>query len=74
MQGAANQLKEEALAKAALIEAGFRDQLGRNGLRGNWEIGRGVVGEVVARRARTANLVVLGQADPRIRCRRRRAP
>lgn len=64
LQGAANQLEEEALAKAASIEAGFRDQLGRNGLRGDWEIGRGVVGEVVARRARTTDLVVLGQADP----------
>ena len=64
LQGAANQLEDEALAKAQVIEAGFRDQLRRNELRGDWQIGRGVVGEVVARRARTTDLVVLGQADP----------
>jgi len=64
LQGAANQLEGEALAKAVAIEAGFRDQLSRNELRGDWQIGRGMVAEVVARRARTTDLVVLGQADP----------
>ncbi len=64
LQGAANQIEDEALAKAAIIEAGFREQLARNELRGDWQIGRGAVGEAVARRARTADLVVLGQVDP----------
>ena len=64
LQGAANQLEAEALAKAQSIEAGFLDQLRRNELRGDWQIGRGMVAEVVARRARTTDLVVLGQADP----------
>lgn len=63
LQGAANQLEDEALAKAAVIETGFRDQLRRNELRGDWQVGRGMVGDAVARRARTADLVVLGQAD-----------
>ena len=64
LQDAANQLEDEALAKAAVIEAGFRDQLRRNEVRGDWQIGRGVVGDAVASRARTADLVVLGQVDP----------
>jgi len=63
LQGVSNQLEDEALAKAATIEAGFRDQLLRNELRGDWQVGRGVVGDAVARRARAADLVVLGQAD-----------
>ena len=64
LQGAANQIEDEALAKAAIIEAGFREELARNELRGDWQIGRGAVGEAVASRARTADLVVLGQTDP----------
>jgi nucleotide-binding universal stress UspA family protein len=63
LQGVSNQLENEALAKAAAIEAGFRDQLLRNELRGEWQVGRGVVGDAVACRARAADLVVLGQAD-----------
>ena len=64
LQGAANQLEDEALAKAATIETHFRAELVRHELNGDWQIGRGVVGEAVANRARTADLVVLGQADP----------
>jgi nucleotide-binding universal stress UspA family protein len=64
LQGAANLLEEDALAQAAAIGAGFGEQLKRNELRGDWQVDRGVVGEAVARRARAADLVVLGQADP----------
>lgn len=64
LQGAATQLEGEALQKAEAIEAGFRDTLQRSGIRGEWEIGRGPVAEVIARRARTVDLVVLGQTDP----------
>jgi nucleotide-binding universal stress UspA family protein len=64
LQGAVTQLEGEAVARAEVIEAAFRDQLQRNELRGDWQVGRGIVGDVVARRARTTDLVVLGQADP----------
>jgi nucleotide-binding universal stress UspA family protein len=64
LQEAANQFEDQALAKAAAIEAGFREQLNRNELGGDWQIGRGAVGDAVASRARTVDLVVLGQADP----------
>ena len=64
LQGAVEQLEGEALAKAEVLEAKFREQLGRNKLQGGWEVGRGVAGDVAARRARTVDLVVLGQADP----------
>ena len=64
LQSAANQIEDEALAKAAVIEAHFRAELARHELTGDWQIGRGTVNEAVARRARTTDLVVLGQADP----------
>ncbi len=64
MQGVVEQIEGEALAKAAVIETAFRDALQRNDLRGDWELGHGIAGDVVARRARTVDLVVLGQADP----------
>jgi nucleotide-binding universal stress UspA family protein len=64
LQGAANQLEDEALEKAERIAVGFRDQLRGNEVRGDWQVGRGAVAEVVARRARMADLVVLPQADP----------
>ena len=64
LEGAANQLEAEALAKANGIEAGFRDQLKRNEVLGDWQLGRGGVVDVVTLHARAADLVVMGQADP----------
>jgi nucleotide-binding universal stress UspA family protein len=64
LRGAASQLEAEALAKAEELETKFRDLLQRNGIRGDWQVGRGVAGEAAARRARSVDLVVLGQVDP----------
>jgi nucleotide-binding universal stress UspA family protein len=64
LQNVADQLEGEALAKAAAIEAGFRDLLRRNEVRGDCQISRGAAGDATAQRARATDLVVLGQADP----------
>jgi nucleotide-binding universal stress UspA family protein len=64
LQSAAAQFEDEALAKAEGLETKFVDLLRRNEVRGDWQLGRGMVGEAVARRARTVDLVVLGQVDP----------
>jgi nucleotide-binding universal stress UspA family protein len=64
LQGAVEQFEGEALAKAQVIETAFRNQLQLNELRGDWEVGRGNAGDVVARRVRTVDLAVLGQTDP----------
>lgn len=64
LQDAADQLRAQAEEKARGIEADFRERLRRDGLRGNWEVAGGAAGEAVARRARAADLLVLGQNDP----------
>jgi len=64
LEGAANQLEAEAMAKADKIEAAFRDQLRLNDLHGDWQLGRGMAADVVTAHARVADLVILGQADP----------
>ena len=64
VQEVANRLEAEALEKARAIEANFREQLRRNDARGNWQVATGLAADDVARRARTADLLVLGQTDP----------
>lgn len=64
LQEAVNQLESQSLEKARSIEAGFREQLRRNDVRGDWQAATGPVAEAVAHRARTSDLLVLGQADP----------
>ncbi len=64
LQGAAAQLQAEATLRAEQIEAGFRDAVRHNEVRGEWQLGQGAVAGAVARRARSADLVVLGQTDP----------
>jgi nucleotide-binding universal stress UspA family protein len=60
----AERLEQQAIQKAAIIEAGFREQLRRNGLEGDWQAAMGPADVLVARRAGTTDLVVIGQADP----------
>ena len=52
-------------AEAAGVEAAFRERLRRDGLEGEWRLVEGVAGEVVALHGRYADLIVLGQPDPR---------
>ncbi len=63
LQEAASQLEVQVRAKAGSIEAAFREQLRRNDVKGDWQIAADSV-EAVARRARVADLLVLGQVDP----------
>jgi nucleotide-binding universal stress UspA family protein len=64
LQGAATQMESAALARAETFEASFRAALSRNKLHGDWQVGRGAVAQAVGHRAHTADLLVLGQADP----------
>lgn len=64
LQEAADRLEAQAGEKAQQIEAAFREQLRRNDVRGDWQAVSGTVAAVVARRARAADLLVLGQVDP----------
>jgi len=64
LQEIAGRLEGAAVAKAEEIETGFREMLRRNDVRGAWQLAQGVPAEAVARQARMADLVVLGQADP----------
>src|SRR5574340_984834 len=58
---AAYQLDAGAREKAETIEARFHEELRRNDLRGDWQVGSGAAAEEVAARARTSDLLVLGQ-------------
>jgi nucleotide-binding universal stress UspA family protein len=61
---AAHHLYTEARERARSVEAGFREQLRRDDVRGDWQIASGPVAAAVAHRARSADLLVFGQADP----------
>jgi len=64
LQEAATRLEAQAQTKAQGIEADFREQLRRNNVRGDWQVATGLAVDDVACRARTADLLVLGQTDP----------
>lgn len=57
------ELRYRAAGKAAELEARFRERLLRDGLNGDWELAEGVPSEEAVRRARSADLVVIGQRD-----------
>jgi nucleotide-binding universal stress UspA family protein len=57
-------MREEALARAAGVEAAFRERLRLDGLAGEWRLVEGAAPEQVALQARYADLLVLGQQDP----------
>jgi nucleotide-binding universal stress UspA family protein len=54
-----------ATTEASRLEAAFRERLHLDGLEGEWRVAEGVAGEVVALHGRYADLIVLGQSDPR---------
>src|ERR1700677_347215 len=60
----AKQFESQARTKAALIEAKFRELLRRESVRGDWLFETGSLIQAVVHRARAADLVVAGQADP----------
>jgi nucleotide-binding universal stress UspA family protein len=60
----AQQIESEAKAKAALIEENFRDHVRRAGIRADWVFDKGPLISVVVHRAQTADLLIMGQADP----------
>lgn len=57
-------MRRDALAEAEGIRTRFEDTLSRIGVQGEWRMAEGLSAEFVARHARTADLVVLGQPDP----------
>lgn len=59
-----DQIRAEALAAAAPVEAAFNDLLRREGLEGAWRLVEGNMPATVALHARYADLAVLGQANP----------
>ena len=60
----AKQVESQARAKAAIIEANFRDLLRREGLQGDWLFDAGALLSVVTHSAQAADLIIVGQADP----------
>lgn len=58
------QMRQDALADAAKVEAAFRERLRLDGIAGEWRLVEGITPEIVALHARYADLVVLGQEDP----------
>ncbi len=58
------QFENDAREKAQSTEARFREMLRRQDIRGDWQLAEGRPAAVVARRARTTDLLVIGQADP----------
>jgi nucleotide-binding universal stress UspA family protein len=60
----ANKVEGEARTRAAVIEAKFRELLGRESVTGDWQFETGPLIAAVTRRAHAADMIVAGQADP----------
>jgi nucleotide-binding universal stress UspA family protein len=60
----AKQVESQAKAKAAVVEAGFRELIRREAVTGEWVLETGPLIQAVTRRALAADLIVVGQADP----------
>ncbi|MBX6373418.1 MAG: universal stress protein [Acetobacteraceae bacterium] len=58
------QMRQDALADAAKVEAAFRERLRLDGLAGEWRQVEGPTPETVMLHARYADLTVVGQEDP----------
>ncbi len=57
-------LRTRAADRTRQIEADFRERLRRNGVNGDWQAVTGLPVDAVVQRARSADLLVLRQADP----------
>jgi nucleotide-binding universal stress UspA family protein len=64
LAGLIEQMRADALARAAGVEVSFNEALAREGIAGEWRLAEGITAELVALHARYADLAVLGQADP----------
>jgi nucleotide-binding universal stress UspA family protein len=62
-----DRMRDSASDAAGKLEASFRERLRRDGVEGEWRLVEGVTGEVVALHGRYADMIVLGQTDPRSR-------
>jgi nucleotide-binding universal stress UspA family protein len=60
----AKQIEDKARTKAAATEAGFREMVRREGIKGEWAYETGSLFSTVMHRAYTADLLVVGQVDP----------
>ena len=60
-----------ATTEAGQVETAFRERLRQDGLEGEWRVAEGGAGEVVALHGRYADMIVLGQNDPRTLARAR---
>lgn len=60
----AQQIETQSKAKAAVIEANFREGLRREGVRGDWAFDTGSLIPAVVQRAFAADLLIMGQVDP----------
>ena len=58
------QLREDALAAASDLRAGFQERLRRDGIDGEWRLVEGRAVLTLALHARYADLAILGQEDP----------
>ena len=59
-----SELRDNAFAAAAKVEAIFRERLRREGLPGEWRLVEGAADAAIGLQARYADLVILGQGDP----------
>ncbi len=60
----ARQLESQARAKAAIVEAGFREVLRRESITGDWTFETRSLISAVAHRAQITDLLIIGQSDP----------
>jgi len=64
LQDITDRFEADALDMADGIGKDFYEQIGRSNVAGNWQVASGSAAEAVAHRARTTDLLVMGQADP----------
>lgn len=60
----ARQMEETAKARAAEVEAAFRDHMRREDARGDWRLETDLLLPAVLRQAHTSDLVIMGQRNP----------
>jgi nucleotide-binding universal stress UspA family protein len=60
----ARQIEGQAKAKAAVIEANFREVLRREGISGDWVLEPGSLIPAVMHRVHATDLIIVGQTDP----------
>jgi nucleotide-binding universal stress UspA family protein len=58
-------MRTRAETEADRVERTFRERLRRDGLEGEWRLAEGRTEEILALHGRYADLIVLGQSDPR---------